>query len=58
MKVNTLRPDRVEVIGAGDRDANGSYIWTAGKQRYYKESGRGDGDYYTINPPGVKEAEF
>lgn len=52
-----LRPDRVEVLGAGHGDANGSYIWTADKQRYYKDSGREDGDFYTINPPGVKEAE-
>lgn len=57
VKESKFRPDRVEVVGAGDRDANGIYIWTAGETRYYKESGRGDGDYYTINPPGVKESE-
>lgn len=57
VKESKFRPDRVEVVGAGDRDANGGYIWTAGKKRYYKESGRGDGDYYTINPAGVKESE-
>jgi len=51
------RPDCIEVVGAGEHDANGIYVWTASTQRYHKDSGRGDGDYYTVNPPGVKESE-